>query len=90
MKVIENKRQVFTEKEEEKASRSGWSFRKLMGSFVTNTFDEEKTERVNGNILFNTLTLFIQHFANFGMSIENGHRIIMYFADKYSLDESRT
>ena len=58
MKVIENKRSVFTEKEEEKASRSGWSFRKLVGSFV-GTVDETKVDRINGNILFNTLTLFI-------------------------------
>lgn len=50
---------MFVEKEEEKQMRGGWNWKKLMGSFVTGTYDEAKTERINGNILFNTLTLFI-------------------------------
>jgi hypothetical protein len=51
--------------------------------------EEEKNDKLYGNILFNTLTQFIYHFTNFGMSIANGHKIINYFSEKYNLDENR-
>jgi len=53
------------EKEEEK-SNSKWSFKKI---FSKGNNDEERIDKINGNILFNTLTQFIHHFTNFGMSV---------------------
>ena len=45
---------------------------------------------INGTILFNTLTEYLYHFTNFGMNLEGGRKLILYFSEKYNLDDERT
>ena len=84
---IEDKRQKSSQKEEPR-EESKWS--SIKNYFSIKPVDTEKQEILNGNILFNTLTDYIYHLTNFGMSLEGGRKLILYFQEKYSLDDDRT
>lgn len=47
------------------------------------------SDDITKNIIFNVLSQFIYHFANFGVALEGGKKLILYFCDKYSMDKSR-
>jgi hypothetical protein len=103
-KVIESKRQEFQEKKlmiqrqesedsdsPQKKSTTQWikGWTKMLIGKGGNSEDSLISDDLTKNIIFNVLSQFIYHFANFGVSLEGGKKLILYFCEKYSLDKSR-
>jgi hypothetical protein len=42
------------------------------------------------NIIFNSLSKFLFHFVNFQLPFESSKEVLLFFCDKYELDQSRT
>lgn len=98
-KVIESRRQEFLTKKlansnnsdsNEYAKKStGW-IKGISKMFIGKAAaDESISDDVTKNIIFNVLSQFIYNFANFGVSLEGGKKLILYFCEKYSLDKMR-
>lgn len=104
-KVIENKRQDYQAKKmsthrsvteedhssPQKKSTGQWikGLTKYFAGKSPSTDDIMISDDVTKNLIFNVLSQFIYHFANFGVSLEGGKKLILYFSEKYSLDKSR-
>ena len=103
-KVIENKRQEFIEKKliaqrqdseesdsPQKKSTTQWikGWTKMLIGKGGSSDDTMISDGFTKNIIFNILSQFIYHFANFGVSLEGGKKLILYFCEKYALDKSR-
>jgi hypothetical protein len=97
-KVIESRRQEFVNKKaysngsesnDYAKKTSGW-IKGMAKMFIgkANT-DDVLSDDVTKNIIFNVLSQFIYNFANFGVSLEGGKKLILYFCEKYSLDKAR-
>ena len=67
----------------QKKNAGNWmkGFRKIFsGKTSSNTEDTESyTSDIMKNVIFNVLTQFIYHFANFGVVLESGNKLILYF-----------
>lgn len=74
-----------------KRKSSGWikGFRKMITGRKDSSMETENNN-ITESTAFNVMSLFVYHFANFGVTREWGKKLIMYFSEKYSLDETRT
>ena len=92
-RVIENKRQEFQTRKNSVSGNSEESPQKAKGSrflggikgIAKMVIGKAQSEEGNGsdvitkNVIFNVLSQFIYHFANFGVAPEGGKKLILYF-----------
>lgn len=80
--------------EQIKKSAGRWikGFAKMVIGRTSQADIEEKKTQENTlkSVVFNIMSTYIYHFANFGVTRECGKKLIMYFAEKYTLDQNRT
>ena len=103
-KVFENRKQEFIKKKNNrkrnsiedndsphKKSTSQWF--KGITKYITrknSTMDDKNlSDDVMKNIIFNILSQFIYYMANFGVALESGNKLILYFCELYTLDKTR-
>ena len=104
-KVIENRKQEFVNKKKnnkhrssvddsdspQKKSTTQWikGFTKYLIGKGSNLDEKNLSDNITKNIIFNILSQFIYHMANFGVPLESGNKLILYFCEQHSLDKTR-